>query len=508
VTLTVTDQRGQSVAPTAPFTVIPVAPVVNVGSANAISSGPVFSHTFSFTAPNAGSSVSVDYGDGTTETFDLTAGNHQFNPSTNSFTLQHQYGTNDTFTVTVTVTDRDGVSGSAQLSVTVFDQAEFARIIAFAMAYADSTGSANVGLSSPDGTVTLDGTLTGAVPETSLLALTVFNGNPEPDNYPSQTGGGNLLPIDAGSSKVNTATPLDFIDTRAEAPGTALVDETYQFILPTSLIHGAVKVYWFNQDLGIWESVNGQSAGNGTVKVTPILDASGNPTGLSLITFSESFGPGSSPDTGHLGGTVFSIAIPVGNVGSTQTVVFPALLAGPTTGVSVLTTGFSSGSNLTLSLQESQSGLLLAGLVGTHIPGDAPGEVDDGVPAGGDDQLLSWLTNGWLWGDRRQTRAGTDQPPPPPASNNQQAQPPATSQQPGSVPPEKDDQAVDILFSTETEFQLQTHPPLPQLPTLDALPVLESSGTQPPLALGVVLAGAALPRPKQNKRRLGFTRLR
>jgi hypothetical protein len=506
VTLTVTDQRGQSVAPTALVPVTAVPPVVNVGSENTITSTDLaITRSISFTALNPGALVSIDFGDGTRQTFPLSAGSNGFDPATNTFTLQHLFTTTGTFTVTVSVTDAEGVTGSAQFPVAVYDPAEFARIVAFAVGIADSAGTAQVNLSTPSGSAVLNGTLTGASPGDSL-ALTVFNGNPEPDNFLGQTDGGALLPVGSGGPAVDTATPLEFVDTRAEAPSTAVVNESYQFTVPTSLLHGGLQLYWFNKGLGIWEAVNGQDASDGNVQVTPILGSDGQPTGFSLITFSETYGPGSSPSTSHLDGTVFSIAIPAGNVGTTQTVVFPAQLAGPTTGVSVLTTGFSSGSNLTLSLQESQSGLLLAGLVGTHTPGDAPGEVDDGVPAGGDDQLLNWLVNGWLWNDRRQTRPDGESPPPPAA--NQQPQPPAVSQHPGNAPQEMDDQAIDMLFSTAPEFTPVTRWPSQPLPATDAEPVVESFDTQPSLAAGVVLAGATLSLPKRYHRRLGFTRIR
>jgi len=439
VTLTVTDQRGQTVSPTAAIAVTDVPPVVNVGSGNSISStARTFTRTIGFSSLGTNWSVAVDYGDGTTESFNLTPGNHNFDPAAKTFTIQHNYTTVSTFTVAVTVTDGTGGSGTATFPVTVFDPEEFARLIAFAIGIADATGTAQVDLGTADPNVLLDATMTDALPG-NTVALSVFNGDPEPDSRAGQPSAGNLIPIGTGGLSAPTATPLAFVDTRAVAPSSAIVNEAYELVVPSSMVNGPVQLFWFNKALGIWEAATGQGAGDGVVTITPILDGAGHATGKSLLRFTETFGSSSSPNIGHLTGTVFSIAVPVGNGGSsTTTVVLASLLAntGPAIGTSVQTTGFGSGSNLTLSLQESQLNLVLTGLAGARIPTDAPGEVDNGVAAGdsSDDQLLNWLINGELWRERRRPRAGADQQPPP--TPNDQQPPPPGPQQPGAIPHE------------------------------------------------------------------------
>ena len=151
---------------------------------------------------------------------------------------------------------------------------------------------------------------------------------------------------------------------------------------------------------------------DGTFFITPILDA-GHRTGKSLLFFQETFGKSSSPDIPGLGGTVFAIAIPVGNGGSSSTnIVLPADFASNGTtndsSASLQIPSLSSRSSFSLSLQESQTGLVLTGLA-NHSPSAGEGEDID-------DQILNWLINGELWRERHQLELGE----PPPSSQASQ----------------------------------------------------------------------------------------
>jgi hypothetical protein len=526
VTLFASDQRGQSVTANAAITVTEVPPVLDVGTTDTITStAKAFSRTISFSSPSAALSVFVSYGDGTDESFSLldslpfrsanveafpTPNDHNIDLVAKTFTLQHQYTTAATFTVTVTITDASGGSDTQFFPVAVFDPAEFARVIAFAIGVADASGTANVKVGSPDGTIQLSASMVNALIGDSI-GLTIFDGDPETNILDTPGHPSDLIPIDAGGSNVDPATPLVFMDTRAVTESDAVVNQTFGIIVPNSLLTGPLELLWYNKDRNLWEHVTSQNPANGDFAITPISDSTGRPTGFSFVALGETFGTQSKPNLGELSGTVFSIAVPVGNGGTSTTIVFPALLASNSnTGVSVLTTGFGSGSNLTLSLQESQSGLLLAGLVGAHNPGDAPGEVDNGVSADGEDQILNWLINGEIWRGRRMQRQA---PNPPPANNGQQPQPPAP-QQPGTVPP-PGNQGVNAPSPSEQQVD---HVPQPAgeahlievitQPGLIAEPVVDTSDSAPRLPIAAYLAGGVVLRSARPRRRLGFSVLR
>jgi hypothetical protein len=445
VSLTVTDQRGQTVTATAEIIGTNVPAEVNVGAGNSISStAKAFTRTISFTAPGKNEwSVTVDYGDGTTESFALTPGEHGYDPQTKTFTLQHLYSTATNFEVTVTITDNEGGSGTATFPVAVFDPMEFARLVAFAVGVADADGAADVNLDANN--VIMSGVLTGGLPG-DTLGLALLNGDPETDNLPEQGGVNGLIPTDNSG---DTATPLLFVDTRAVTLNSAVVGETYELVVPTSIIGGPVKLYWFNQALGTWQSVTGGGTGTGVFEVSPLLDSAGNPTGKSLIRFYESYTAKTNPTVGQLNGTVFSIAIPAGNTGaSSANFILPSIYASNAAvnaEVSVRTTGFGSGSKLAVSLQESQLGLALTGLAGARVP-EAPGEA-----MSTDSDLLNWLINGELWDGRRR-----------PTSNQDQSGPPGTDPPPfvdNSVPqdgavPELEDYVIEALFAAEADCEL------------------------------------------------------
>lgn len=114
VTVTVDDQVADPVWATASVVVNNVAPTINSGPDEAtVFAGNTYLSTVSFTDPGDDSwDVTVDYGDGTEEEFEVSA---------TSFDLSHVYTSEQCgpFAVTVTVTDDDGAGDSSTAQVTV-----------------------------------------------------------------------------------------------------------------------------------------------------------------------------------------------------------------------------------------------------------------------------------------------------------------------------------------------------------------------------------------------------
>jgi PKD repeat protein len=112
VTVTVTDDDGATGSDTVQVTVNNAVPVVDAGADAALPENGLFNQAGTFTDPGADSwTATVDYGDGT--------GGQPLLLSGKSFTLEHTYGDNGSYTVTVTVTDNDGATGSDTVQVTV-----------------------------------------------------------------------------------------------------------------------------------------------------------------------------------------------------------------------------------------------------------------------------------------------------------------------------------------------------------------------------------------------------
>ncbi len=106
VTVTVTDKDGGIGSGSALVTVNNVAPIVNAGPGASINAGGAFISAGSFTDPGKNSWVAtVDYGDGT-GVQPLT-----LNPD-KTFALSHPYAQQGSYTVTVTVKDDGGGTGS------------------------------------------------------------------------------------------------------------------------------------------------------------------------------------------------------------------------------------------------------------------------------------------------------------------------------------------------------------------------------------------------------------
>jgi len=107
------DAAGGSGVVTATFTASPVPIIVNAGGNVVVQQDTLFTRTCSFTDPPGDGpwTATVNYGDGT-GTLPLALNGQ-------SFTLNHTFANAGTFTTTVTVTNRDGVSGSFSYQVTV-----------------------------------------------------------------------------------------------------------------------------------------------------------------------------------------------------------------------------------------------------------------------------------------------------------------------------------------------------------------------------------------------------
>ena len=208
VSVTVTDTRGATTTATAIIKVTNVPATLDFGSTSSFSEpGLPFTRTISFTAPGANTySVAVDYGDGTKENFALTPGEHGFDPSSNTFTLQHSYNAVATFLVTVSIIDSEGGISTATFAVAVYDPKEFASIIAFAIGIADSSGTAHVDLAHtiPGGSATLAGVLTGGVKGDSL-AFTLYNSDPTEDHADDLGLPAGTIPVDLGGPDATLA---------------------------------------------------------------------------------------------------------------------------------------------------------------------------------------------------------------------------------------------------------------------------------------------------------------
>ena len=113
VTLQAFDAAGGSGVVTATFTASPIPIIVNAGGNVVVQQGTLFTHTCSFTdLPGDGPwNATVNYGDGT--------GTQPLAVNGQSFTLSHIFEIAGTFTTTVTVTNRNGVSGSFSYTATV-----------------------------------------------------------------------------------------------------------------------------------------------------------------------------------------------------------------------------------------------------------------------------------------------------------------------------------------------------------------------------------------------------
>ncbi|HEU4641499.1 MAG TPA: PKD domain-containing protein [Gemmatimonadaceae bacterium] len=117
VSLTVTDSRGAaSTAVTTSATVTNVKPTVNAGADAAAGVGTAFTLSVSFTDPGSSDApwaYSIDWGDGSAATTGNTSSR------TTPISASHTYTAAGTFTVPVTVTDKDGGAGVDTTVITV-----------------------------------------------------------------------------------------------------------------------------------------------------------------------------------------------------------------------------------------------------------------------------------------------------------------------------------------------------------------------------------------------------
>jgi len=111
VTVNVTDNQGATGTGSATVTVN-APPHINSFSGGTINEGGTYTSNGSFTDPDSTSwTGTVDYGD--------SSGSHSLTLSGMNFSLSHVYKDNGTYTVTVSVTDNQGATGTSTAQVTV-----------------------------------------------------------------------------------------------------------------------------------------------------------------------------------------------------------------------------------------------------------------------------------------------------------------------------------------------------------------------------------------------------
>ncbi|MEO8631740.1 MAG: PKD domain-containing protein, partial [Chloroflexota bacterium] len=113
VSVVVTDDAGASGSGSFRVTVTNVAPTVNLGGAVDLAFDSTLHRSGTFSDPGTTETywATVNYGDG--------SGGRALALSGNAFVLDHTYGTAGTYTVVVAVTDSEGDTGSATLTVNV-----------------------------------------------------------------------------------------------------------------------------------------------------------------------------------------------------------------------------------------------------------------------------------------------------------------------------------------------------------------------------------------------------
>ena len=144
------------------------APVVNAGNDVTIDEGSIFFREGSFTDPGADTwSATVNYGDGPDDQILV------LDPA-KTFTLNHVYADNGSYTVTVCVSDDDGAEGCDYLTVTVENVAP--------------TATANGNVIDENDQATVSGTITDpGIQDSFTVMIDWGEGTPETFAYPAGT---------------------------------------------------------------------------------------------------------------------------------------------------------------------------------------------------------------------------------------------------------------------------------------------------------------------------------
>jgi hypothetical protein len=465
-----------------------------------------FRRTISFNDPGgSGWSVFVNYDDGSSESFALTPGAHGYDDLRQTFVVQHTYTTVHVFNVTVTVTNSFGGSGMAFFPVAVYQAPEATQVTGFGISVVGADGTATTTASSPDGSEQLGATLSGAQPGDSV-ALATYAGDPT-----GGLGGGTLRTLDQGV--LGSATGLFFGDARVRtaAPNATLaLDFTY--VVSAAQAAQGLQVYWFDPRTRLWETIDNAGA---TLTTSPLLDPSGKPTGTVQVHFTATLGPNSRPSLADLNGTVFALAIPAVPAGATgpgsgtSTAVlgvareFASLSGGDVGEVEVETTGFGAGSQLTLTVQVSQSVQTVSSATDTRGSAHDGGGSEDAPASSGASWFVQWWPARPVGHDDQLTAPPTAPPPPAPSPD------PASGGTPGhdEVPP-----FFKPLFGALSVTTADLVFAVPETPGLPDVPVNSAGdlGSADPLgfaaeiaALAVILPAGAWSLPTEREIALG-----
>jgi hypothetical protein len=379
--------------------------------------------------------VNVNYEDGNQESFLLTPGNYDYDPTTGTFVVQHAYNAIQIYKVDVTIQDGSGAMGTTIFPVTVYQAPESARVAKFVVALADNTGQVTSDLRTDDGSVHLDSVLSHGQPG-DAVALADYAGNPTVDRTAFQ-GQEAIAFLDHG--RLGTALPLSFVDARTRIGAGGTLTFVCEVVVPDAQAVPELQLFWFDPQTDLFEALTSIQV----LTVTPIRDALGHRTGESLVHFEVTIDNGSQPTLAQLTGTVFSVGVVVaggGNATTSATVSVPTQVAsqGPVgvVEIEVETTGFGGGSQVTMTLQVSQSRQTVNSSSDSH---SAAGNNSAEDTASNPPTFLQWL-----W----KSIPGLGQPATPPSAPANTPMPPMSPGHDLPVPAEEEIRnAVDALFS-------------------------------------------------------------
>jgi hypothetical protein len=395
IRVTVSDQDGGSAAADTAVTVRNLSPVLTINGASAVQAGATY--TLDLGAAVTGSDAiehwTISWGDGSPV--------QSIEASPSSVTHVYTNGPN-LVQISATATNDDGTFAAGNtVAVTV----KIAKLANFADAFVAPGQTVGVMIPGPDGTPLVEGALTHAAGSNGNATWFVgtYNGNPNKDS--DDTSAGILFhPPDGSTLQLNA---LSFFDVRVDNAGAGDV-AVVSFAFAGNLANAPV-VGFFDPATQAWHPLRGSAAAASTLVVDPVTHVilAGqfqgqilDPTTLLIIDpvahrITVILDGTSSPALHSLGGTIFTLAVPVSQP-TAATVSPPLALAAPR---GADTSAFNSTTTLVnttqatfvLNVSETISGATSQGTVSTPtVTGDTETGTDD-------DNLDKALNELWQW---------------------------------------------------------------------------------------------------------------